>query len=270
MECAVDCCIDCYSAVEVFRIWLEVTVEITVRIITFGLRIGPIGIVIVVGTTVGVYYSRYDTGRAEAKSGHTIEIGKIQYRLYGVTALKPGHKLTWESGLTISGFVYCRDALTARIGIRKVRCRVFRNIEDRFDRTIAICSIRSGFGRRREDLGRWMVRNGYAVADVGFMKKNPIDNGRYANILLIEQAFAEKNKLGIHAGKFVSPVRARSFFQEKWIAKGQTGEPPFGSLEELEVAFELEWRRDKLFEVKGTLFGGMDVSDLARAAIDSL
>lgn len=270
MECATDCCVDCIGATEIFRIWLEVTVEITVRIINFGLRIGPIGIVIVVGGTVGYYYTRYDYGKARAVSGHTIEIGKTQYRLYGVTALKPGQKLTWESGLTIKGFVYCRDALTAKIGLRKVRCEVFSKIEDRFDRTVAICSIKPRFGCRREDLGRWLVRNGYALADVRFMEKNPIRNGKYADILLREQAFAKKNKLGIHAGKFMGESRARSFFEEKWIARGKTGDPPFGSLEELQVEFELEWRKDALVEVKGTLFGGTDVSDLARAAIEAV
>ena len=269
MECAAECCIECYSTTEIFRNWLEVTVEITVRIITFGLRIGPIGIVIVLGFTVGIYWSRYDTGRATAVSGHTIEIGKIKYRLYGIAALKPGQKLTWNSGLTINGFVYCRDAFTAIIGQRKVRCRVLRNVDGGHGRTAAICSIRSGFGRRREDLGRRLVRNGYAVADEGFARKNPITDKAYIDKLLKEQAFAEKHRLGIYAGKFVSPIQARSFFQDKWIEGGRTGQPPFGSLKELELAFELEWRQDKLFEVKGKLFGGADVSELARAAIDA-
>ena len=101
------------------------------------------------------------------------------------------------------------------------------------------------------------------------MAKNPIRNGKYANILLREEAFARKNKLGIHAGKFMSETHARSIFLEKWTARGKTGEPPFGSLEELQVAFELEWRQDRLIEVKGRLFGGIDVSDYTYAAVDA-
>lgn len=268
MECAADCCIECYGTTEIFRIWLKVTVEITVRIISFGLKLGPIGIVIVVGVTFGIYVTRYDSGRAIAKSGHTIEIGKERYRLYGIVALKPGQKLTWDSGLTINGFIYCRDALTAKIGRRKVRCQILPNVDGAHERTAAICTIRSGLGRRREDLGRWMVRNGYAQADKRFMDNNPIADKNYADKLIKEQAFAEKHRLGIHAGKFVSQTYARSIFQDKWREQGRWGEPPFGSLEELETAFELEWKGEGLFEIRGKLFGSMDFSELAHAAID--
>ena len=226
MECATDCCVDCISATEIFRIWIEVTVEITVRIINFVLRIGPIGIIIVIGGTVGYNYTFYEYGRAIAVSGHTIEISKTRYRLYGVTALKQGQKFGSASGERISGFAYCRDVLTAKIGLRKVRCEVFPKIEDPFKRTVAICSIRPRFGCRREDLGRWMVRNGYALADVRFMDKHPIRNGKYKKILLREETFARKNKLGIHAGKFVSEIRARDFFEERWESEWQNWCPP--------------------------------------------
>ncbi len=270
MECATACCIECLGATEIFQIWLDVTVEITVRIINFTLRIGPIGVVILVGGTVGYYYTFYDYGKAKAVSGHTIEIGKTQYRMYGVTALKPGQKLTWESGLTIKGFIYCRDALTAKIGRRKVRCKVFPKIEDRFGRTVAICSVRSQLGCRRVDLGRWLIRNGYALADTKYMEKRPILNGKYARLLEREEAFARKHNLGIHAGKFMRETRARDMFLEKWKARGNKGAPPFGSLDELQKAFQLEWQQDRLIDVKGRLFGGIDVSDYAHAAVDAV
>ncbi len=270
MECGTDCCIDCVGATEIFRIWLEVTVEITVRIINFGLRIGPIGIIIVVGGTVGYYYTFYEYGRAIAISGHTIEIGKTRYRLYGVTALKKGQKFKLASGEPISGFVYCRDALTAKIGLRKVRCEVFPKIHDRYDRIVARCSVMSRFGRGREDLGRWLVRNGYAFPDVEFMEEWPIDKGKYMKILLDELEFARKNKLGIHAGTFVSQTDARVTFRTKWELLGQPGELSFRSLEDLEMAFGFEWRGEKLFDVKGKLFGGEDVTELAYAAVDAV
>jgi len=270
MEYLADCYADCTSATEIFQIWLEITIEITVRIINFSLRIGPIGITIVIGGTVGYYYTYYEYGRAKAVSGHTIEIGKTRYRLYGVTALKPGQKFTLASGVRISGFAYCRDVLTAKIGLRKVRCEIFPRISDPFDRTVAICSIRLRFGCRREDLGRWLVRNGYALADVRFMDKNPIRNGKYKKILLREEAFARKNRLGIHAGTFVSESEAKDFFEKKWEAIGRSGDPPLGSLEDLEVEFGLEWRKDRLIEMKGSLFGGTDVADFASAAVEAV
>ncbi|MEM8950799.1 MAG: thermonuclease family protein [Pseudomonadota bacterium] len=270
MECATDCCIDCVGTTEIFRIWIEVTVEITVRIINFGLRLGPVGIVILIGGIVGYRYTYYEYGRAIAKSGHTIKIGKTRYRLYGIAALKPGQKLTWESGLSISGFVYCRDALTAKIGFKKVRCEVFRKIDDSYDRTVARCSIRPRFGRGREDLGRWLVRNGYADPDVNYIEENPIDKGKYRKILESEAAFARKNKLGIHAGTFVSQAHARTTFRAKWKLLGRPGKPAFGSLDELEAAFGFERRGEELFDVTGKLFGGENVTELAHAAIEAV
>lgn len=175
MDCAADCCIECYSTIELFQIWLEVTVEFSVRIISLGFKFGPTGIVVVLGVGFGIYVTLYDSGRAKAVSGNTIRIGKERYRLYGIAALAPGQALTWGSGLPISGFTYCKDALTAKIGCRKVRCKILRNVDGGYDRKAAICTISLGFARGREDLGRWMVRNGYAVADIEFAEKHPID-----------------------------------------------------------------------------------------------
>jgi len=270
MEYAADCYAECAGMAEIFQIWLEVTVEITVRIFNFGLRIGPIGITIVIGGTVGYYYTYYDYGWVRVVSGHTIEIGKTQYRLYGVTALKQGQTFRSASGERINGFTYCRDVLTAKIGLRKVRCETFSDLPDPFKRTVAICSVRIRFGCRREDLGRWMIRNGYALADRKYMEDHPIRKGKYRKILEKEEAFARKHRLGIHAGAFISEIEAKRVFEQKLELTGKIGELSFGSLDELEVAFGLERRGDRLFDVDGKLFGGVDVTDLANAAVEAV
>ncbi|MEZ5932795.1 MAG: thermonuclease family protein [Alphaproteobacteria bacterium] len=233
------------------------SIELTVRIITYGLKLGPIGITIVITVTIGIYFTFYTCGRGKAVSGNTIQISKVKYRLYGVAALKPGQKLRSGDAGPISGFAYCRHALMAKIGDLKVCCREYPDAPDPLKRTVAICTISKGFRYRGEDIGRWLVRNGYAVADLDYMERNPIDNGAYAQRLLVEQAFAEEHRLGIHAGEYDKPREyARNYFRERWKEKGLLGEPTFRTVKELvlelKLELELEWKGE-YFEISAIL-----------------
>ena len=268
MDCAPACCDECNTTIELLTTWIEVSIELTARIITFGLKLGPIGIIIVITVTIGIYFTFYTCGRGKAVSGNTIQISKVNYRIYGVAALKPGQKLRFGDADPISGFSYSRHALMAKIGDLKVCCREYPDAPDPLKRTVAICTISKGLRYRGEDIGRWLVRNGYAIADLGYMEeKYSIDNGAYARKLLAEQAFAEKHRLGIHAGDYEKPrEHARNYFHKRWKEKGLPGEPTFETVEELvlklELELELEWKGDGILEISGD----PDLADLALTA----
>ena len=99
------------------------------------------------------------------------------------------------------------------------------------------------------------------------MEKNPIDNGAYAKRLLVEQAFAEEHRLGIHAGEYDKPREyAQNYFRERWKKKGLPGEPTFRTVKELvlklELELELEWKGEGILEISGD----PDLADLVLTA----
>ena len=168
MDCSPACCDECPTTIELLTTWIKVSIELIDRIINFGLKLDPTSSIIVITVTIGIYCTFYTCGRGKAVSGNTIQISKVNYRIYGVAALKPGQELRFGDAEPISGFAYCRHALMAKIGDLKVCCREYSDAPDPLKRTVAICTISKGFRCRGEDIGRWLVRNGYAIADLDY------------------------------------------------------------------------------------------------------
>lgn len=95
------------------------------------------------------------TGSARVVDGDTLEIAGQRIRLHGIDApeirqtCKAGG-VTWRCGERAT------LALFGRIGRNEVRCKEL--YRDRYRRVLAICYADG------DDLGRWMVREGWAVA----------------------------------------------------------------------------------------------------------
>lgn len=94
-------------------------------------------------------------GQASVIDGDTIEIHGQRIRLFGIDAVESGQRCTrngqpWNCGKDAA------FALADRIGRSAIDCR--GDERDRYGRLVAVC-FKGG-----EDLNRWMVEQGWAVA----------------------------------------------------------------------------------------------------------
>jgi endonuclease YncB( thermonuclease family) len=129
-------------------------------------------------------------GRASVIDGDTVEIHGKRIRLYGIDAVESGqhcqkHGIHWRCGRD-SAF-----ALADKIGQRPITCS--GDEFDRYKRLIARCSLDS------EDLGGWMVENGWAVAF-----------RRYSEVYVEQEARARERRVGLWSGEFQMPWDWRS------------------------------------------------------------
>ena len=122
--------------------------------------------------------------------GDTIKISNNRIRLHGIDAPEKNQKCTRNLKEYNCGMVATR-ALIKKIKKNIVKCRV-KEKKDRYQRFIGVCFI------EQEDLNKWMVRNGYAVA-----------YKRYSKDYILDEEFAKKNKLGLWSGVFLKPEKWR-------------------------------------------------------------
>ena len=146
--------------------------------------------------------SNWIVGTATATSGHTIKVGKkgVRVRLHALYALQVGYgkrpPQPWydAAGVEHDGGQFCKDALASQVNGKKVKCRI-RQQNAGWGRVGATVYVDC------EDVGYWMVRNGYALAD-------PIKKDRHWPTLRTyrkAEKRAKKEKLGIHQGRFEHP-----------------------------------------------------------------
>ncbi len=129
------------------------------------------------------------TGQASVIDGDTIEIHGQRIRLHGIDAPE-SRQLCEQGGQKYRCGQRASLALADKIGRSVVRCD--KRGTDRYKRIIGICF--SG----DEDLNRWMVRTGWAVA----YRRYSIDYVRDENL-------AHKDRIGIWAGSFEMPSEWR-------------------------------------------------------------
>jgi len=122
--------------------------------------------------------------------GDTIKISKKKIRLHGIDAPERNQKCTKNTIEYNCGSI-ATIALTKKINKKLVECLVQKK-KDRYNRYIGVCFV------DKENLNKWMVRNGYAVSYT-----------RYSKDYILDEEFARNNKLGLWAGIFLKPEKWR-------------------------------------------------------------
>jgi endonuclease YncB( thermonuclease family) len=125
-------------------------------------------------------------GIASVIDGDTIEIHGQRIRLFGIDAPESSQLCVRANGERWRCGQQASFALADRIGHAAVRCEP-RDI-DRYRRIVAVCF------KGNEDLNRWMVANGWAVA-----------YRRYSVDYVADEDDARQNRINIWSGIFDMP-----------------------------------------------------------------
>ena len=128
-------------------------------------------------------------GKARIIDGDTIHIKSNKIRLHGIDA--PETKQTCKID---NQDWYCGKQSTKElknlINNQKVECNV--NDVDRYNRYVAICYV------NEININQWMVKNGWAIA-----------YRYYSKDYIVEEKYANDNKLGIWKSEFIEPYAYR-------------------------------------------------------------
>ena len=146
-----------------------------------------------------ISFEKIIIGKANVTDGDTIKINDQKIRLFGIDAPET-KQFCKEVYLSFLIFNFKRDykcgekstnALKKKIKDKKIRCLI-ENKKDRYRRNIGICYL------KKQDINSWLVKNGYAIA-----------YRRYSKKYIIDEQYAEDNKLGIWQGTFIEPEKWR-------------------------------------------------------------
>jgi len=129
-------------------------------------------------------------GSSVVTDGDTIKILHNKIRLHGIDAPERNQKCIKNKKIYNCGVV-ATEALIKKINKNAVKCLTQKN-KDRYKRFIGICFV------EQENLNKWMVRNGYAIA-----------YRRYSKDYILDEQFAKINKLGLWSGTFLKPEKWR-------------------------------------------------------------
>ncbi len=149
--------------------------------------------------TSAISFEKIIIGKANITDGDTIKINDQKIRLFGIDAPET-KQFCKEVYLSFLIFNFKRDykcgekstnALKKKIKDKKIRCLIQDN-KDRYSRNIGICYL------KKQDINSWLVKNGYAIA-----------YRRYSKKYIIDEKYAEDNKLGIWQGTFMEPEKWR-------------------------------------------------------------
>jgi len=122
--------------------------------------------------------------------GDTIKISNNKIRMHGIDAPEKNQKCVKNKKKYNCGVV-ATEKLIQKIGKNKVKCLTQKN-KDKYNRFIGVCFV------KQDNLNKWMVRNGYAVA-----------YRRYSKDYILDEEFAKTNKFGLWSGTFLSPEKWR-------------------------------------------------------------
>ena len=122
--------------------------------------------------------------------GDTIKILNNKIRLHGIDAPEKKQKCAKNKKEYNCGTV-ATEALIKKINKNLVKCLTQKN-RDKYNRFIGVCFV------KQEDLNKWMVRNGYAIA-----------YRRYSKDYILDEEFAKINKRELWSGTFLKPEKWR-------------------------------------------------------------
>ncbi|MGI9452460.1 MAG: thermonuclease family protein [Geminicoccaceae bacterium] len=131
------------------------------------------------------------SGIAKVTSGNRLIVGNQKIRIYAMYGLYPSQPWYDQTGVEFNGGSISKTALTQKIDGRKVKCWHLPKEGSVFGGKVCRVYLDG------EDVGEWMVRNGYAVADL-----SPVRRKIYIRI----EKRAKKEKLALHQGTFDHPL----------------------------------------------------------------
>jgi len=150
-------------------------------------------------------------GQARVVDGDTLQIGQEKFRLYGVDTPEKAQYCANATGQQYACGLVAKDALAQKIGTRDVQCSL-KN-KDQYGRNVAVCSAQPQLpGQQPEELNKWLVENGYAVA-----------YREYSKDYIAYEDQAKAAKKGIWAGSFQYPATWR---KEEKAGKSHSPVPP--------------------------------------------
>jgi endonuclease YncB( thermonuclease family) len=145
-----------------------------------------ISIAIVVTLASSLVQAAELSGVSRAIDGDTLYIGATKIRLEGIDAPETDQVCLDAKGARWTCGIGARDQLASRVAGRVVSC--LPSSTDRFRRTLATCSLGA------ENLNRWMVEQGWALAYV-----------KYSSAYVRAQQVAQDNQRGLWQGAFIAP-----------------------------------------------------------------
>ena len=134
--------------------------------------------------------------KAPVIDGDTIEIHGLRIRLHGIDAPESRQECTRPDGTFWRCGQQAALALSDHIGRAVVRCEP--RDRDRYGCTVAVCSLGS------QNLNRWMVANGWAVAF-----------RRYSQDYVPDEDRARSARLGLWSSSFEMPWDWRLHKQQR-------------------------------------------------------
>jgi len=126
------------------------------------------------------------TGVPKIREGDQVQIGTSRIRLFGIDAPSVDQLCLNNSSERWTCGVAARDELVKHAGNKSWTCHV--NSTDRRGRAIARCDVDG------EDIQKWMVKNGWALAYV-----------RASHDYEADEAAAREAKAGMWQGAFIAP-----------------------------------------------------------------
>src|SRR5271165_1353864 len=150
-----------------------------------------LGLLIVLSIAVGAAAKDRIVGVASVIDGDTIEIHGQRLRLFGIDAPEASQLCVRHSGERWRCGQQASFALADRIGRATVSCQP--HDLDRYGGVVAVCF------KGNEDLNRWMVANGWAVA-----------YRRYSLDYVADEAAARPSGFNICSGSFDMPWNWRA------------------------------------------------------------
>jgi endonuclease YncB( thermonuclease family) len=121
----------------------------------------------------------------------TVYLGAEKIRLEGFDAPETDQSCLDSEGRSFQCGLEAKATLEKRFGSRPWTCNGSK--KDRYGRTLATCSV------GREDVGRWMVREGWALAF-----------RRYSIAYVTDEDSAREGRRGLWKGAFIAPWEWRS------------------------------------------------------------